>query len=105
MTARGMLNATELEAAISASTIDTVLVAFPDLQGRLVGKRVTGTYWRDHMRAGREPLHMRNYLLAVDIEMNVLPGYEFAGWDHGYADMTCQPHLATIRDVPWLAQP
>jgi glutamine synthetase len=97
-----MLDATELEAKIDAGDVDTVLVAFPDLQGRLVGKRVTGTYWRDHMHAGRDPLHMCNYLLAVDSEMNVLPGYEFASWDQGYGDMACRPDLATIRDVPWL---
>jgi glutamine synthetase len=99
---RGMLDATELEAKIDAGDVDTVLVAFPDLQGRLVGKRVTGTYWRDHMHAGRDPLHMCNYLLAVDSEMNVLPGYEFASWDQGYGDMACRPDLATIRDIPWL---
>ena len=45
---------------------------------------------------------MCNYLLAVDIEMNVLPGYEFASWDQGYGDMAAQPDLATIRSVPWL---
>jgi glutamine synthetase len=101
-TVRGMLDATELEAKIDAGDVDTVLVAFPDLQGRLVGKRVTGTYWRDHMHGGRDPLHMCNYLLAVDSEMNVLPGYEFASWDQGYGDMACRPDLTTIRDVPWL---
>lgn len=102
MTVRGMLEATKLEALIDAGDVDTVLVAFPDLQGRLVGKRVTGSYWRNQMRAGREPLHMCNYLLAVDSEMNVLPGYEFASWDQGYGDMACQPDLATIRTIPWL---
>jgi glutamine synthetase len=102
MTARGMLEADELAKAIGAGTIDTVLVAFADLQGRLVGKRVTGSYWREHMGAGTEPLHMCNYLLAVDSEMNVLPGYAFASWDQGYGDMAAQPDLATIRTIPWL---
>ncbi|HUI48542.1 MAG TPA: glutamine synthetase family protein [Acidimicrobiia bacterium] len=102
MTARGMLDAAQLEQHIDSGEIDTVLVAFADLQGRLVGKRVTGSYWRDHMRGGAEPLHMCNYLLAVDSEMNVLPGYAFASWDQGYGDMAAQPDLATIRRVPWL---
>src|SRR5260221_14707133 len=102
MTARGMLQAGKLEEAIDAGGIDTVLVAFPDLQGRLVGKRVTGSYWREHMGGGTEPLHMCNYLLAVDSEMNVLPGYAFASWDQGYGDMAAQPDLATIRNIPWL---
>src|SRR5438105_14183542 len=72
------------------------------MQGPLVGKRVTGSYWREHMASGVEPLHMCNYLLAVDSEMNVLPGYEFASWDQGYGDMAAQPALATIRNIPWL---
>jgi glutamine synthetase len=97
-----MLHADDLAKEVVAGTIDTVLVAFPDLQGRLVGKRVTGSYWLDHMGAGAEPLHMCNYLLAVDSEMNVLPGYAFANWDQGYGDMAAQPDLSTIRNVPWL---
>src|SRR5262249_48836061 len=73
-----------------------------DLQGRLVGKRVTGPYWLESMGAGTEPLHMCNYLLAVDSEMNVLPGYTFANWEQGYGDMAALPDLATIRVIPWL---
>jgi glutamine synthetase len=97
-----MLDEALLEEAIDAGEIDTVLVAFADLQGRLVGKRVTGSYWQEHMGGGTEPLHMCNYLLAVDSEMNALPGYAFASWDQGYGDMAAQPDLATIRNVPWL---
>ncbi len=101
-TARGMLHASKLEEAIREDRIDTVLVAFPDLQGRLVGKRVTGSYWAAQMEGGFEPLHACNYLLAVDSEMNVLPGYEFASWEQGYGDMAAVPDLATIREIPWL---
>jgi glutamine synthetase len=97
-----MLHATELAQAIRDDAVDTVLVAFADLQGRLVGKRVTGHYWLEHMDAGLQPLHACNYLLAVDAEMNVLPGYAFANWEQGYGDMAAQPDLATIRRVPWL---
>src|SRR5580765_7191198 len=102
MAGRGLLHADDLAKEVVAGAIDTVLVAFPDLQGRLVGKRVTGSYWREHMGAGAEPLHMCNYLLAVDSEMNVLPGYAFASWDQGYGDMAAQPDLSTIRTIPWL---
>ncbi len=97
-----MLDGSKLEERIGAGEIDTILVAFPDLQGRLVGKRVTGNYWHEHMAGGFEPLHACNYLLAVDSEMNVLPGYTFANWEQGYGDMVVQPDLATIREVPWL---
>src|SRR5215472_16375214 len=102
MAARGMLHPEELAKDITAGAVDTVVVAFPDLQGRLVGKRVTGPYWLDQMSAGTGPLHMCNYLLAVDSEMNVLPGYAFANWDQGYGDMAARPDLRTIRTVPWL---
>jgi glutamine synthetase len=97
-----MLAPEELAEAVGDCAIDTVLVAFADLQGRLVGKRVTGTYWLDYMGAGAEPLHACNYLLAVDSEMNVLPGYAFANWEQGYGDMAAQPDLSTIRRIPWL---
>jgi glutamine synthetase len=97
-----MLHASKLVEAIENDAIDTVLVAFPDLQGRLVGKRVIGSYWIEQMEQGFEPIHACNYLLAVDAEMNVLPGYAFASWEQGYGDMAAQPDLGTIRWIPWL---
>ena len=36
------LNFKQLEKKIKSGNIDTVLVALSDMQGRLVGKRVTG---------------------------------------------------------------
>jgi hypothetical protein len=36
---RGMMTLEELRAAFEAGEIDTVLVAAPDMQGRLMGKR------------------------------------------------------------------
>ena len=102
MPVRGMLHASKLVEAIENDEIDTVLVAFPDLQGRLVGKRVIGSYWLHEMESGLEPIHACNYLLAVDAEMNVLPGYTFASWEQGYGDLAVQPDLATIRMIPWL---
>jgi glutamine synthetase len=80
--------------------IDTVLTVFPDLQGRLVGKRVTRHYFEDHV-AG-DGVHACNYLLAVDVDMNPLPGYEFASWDEGYGDVKAVPDMRTLRRIPWL---
>jgi glutamine synthetase len=97
-----MLAVDELDDLIRTGRIDTVLVAFPDLQGRLVGKRVTGHFWREQMASGREPIHACNYLLAVDVEMTPLPGYRFANWETGYGDFALLPDLATLRLVPWL---
>ena len=99
---RGMMQAPELVAAIDTGEIDTVLVAFPDLQGRLVGKRVIGRYWNEEMEGGAGEVHACNYLLTVDADMNVVPGYEFASWEQGYGDMIARPDLSTIRRIPWL---
>src|SRR5437764_4233357 len=91
----------ELRERISAGDVDTVLVAFPDLQGRLMGKRVTGHYFLDHV-VGGEGIDACNYLLAVDVEMTPVPGYQFANWEQGYGDMKAVPDFATLRPVPWL---
>ena len=99
---RGMLSASELEERARSGDIDTILVVFPDLQGRLVGKRVTGHFWCEQMKAGTDEIHACNYLLAVDSEMTVLSGYEFANWDKGYGDFALRPDLGTIREIPWL---
>src|SRR6266480_6775262 len=99
MTNRLELN--ELRERIGAGDVDTVLVAFPDLQGRLMGKRVTGHYFLDHVVDG-EGIEACNYLLAVDVEMTPVPGYRFANWEQGYGDMKAVPDLATLRPVPWL---
>jgi glutamine synthetase len=89
-----------LREQIGTGDVDTVLVAFPDLQGRLMGKRVTGHYFLDHVEgAGLEAC---NYLLAVDVEMTPVSGYRFANWEQGYGDMKAVPDFATLRPVPWL---
>jgi glutamine synthetase len=97
---RGRLTPDELRAQVAAGAIDTVLVTFPDMQGRLVGKRVTGTYFVDNVLANS--IEVCNYLLAVDVDMNPLPGYRFANWDQGYGDVSCIPDLSTLRPVPWI---
>ena len=89
-----------LEDMIRSGEIDTVLVVFPDLQGRFMGKRVTGHYFLDHVVDGS--VEACNYLLTVDVDMNVLPGYQYATWEQGYGDFSCRPDLATLRRIPWL---
>jgi glutamine synthetase len=100
VTHRGILSADELRAQVAAGAIDTVVVCFPDMQGRLMGKRVTGTYFCDRVLAGT--IEACDYLLAVDVDMNPLPGYTFASWDTGYGDMSARPDLATLRTIPWI---
>jgi glutamine synthetase len=89
----------ELRASIGSGAVDTVLVVFPDNQGRLVGKRVTGRVLpRDRWRTGS--VEACNYLLAVDVEMTPLPGYQAFNWDQGYGDFSAVPDLSTIRHGP-----
>ena len=89
----------ELTRMIRAGEIDTVIVAFPDLQGRLAGKRVTGWYFLDHVADhGTENC---NYLIATDMDDNPVPGYRFASYQLGYGDMAAIPDWSTVRVLPW----
>lgn len=95
----GNLTTAELNAAIDSGEIDTVVVAFPDAQGRLVGKRVAARFWRDEVLPhGAEAC---NYLLSVDVDMNTVDGYAMSSWEKGYGDMLLVPDLDTLRRVPW----
>ena len=89
-----------IDQGIADGTVDTVVVAFPDMYGRPVGKRVTADFWTAHVSV--HGIEACEYLLAVDIDMNPLPGYRFANWDTGYGDVVCRPDLDTARLIPWL---
>src|SRR5678815_652474 len=96
----GNLTLGELETLIDKGEIDTVIVAFPDMQGRLVGKRVSARLFREDVaQHGAEAC---NYLLAVDVEMNTVGGYSMSSWDTGYGDMVLRPDFDTLRLAPWL---
>jgi glutamine synthetase len=96
----GRLAFTDLEAMIRAGDVDTVLTVFPDVQGRLMGKRVVGRYFLDHVVG--EGLHACIYLLTVDIDMEPLPGFQLTSWEKGYGDMQMVPDMGTLRLIPWL---
>ena len=99
-TALGMLSLDELQAEAESGAIDTVVTAFTDMQGRLMGKRIEVGYFIDEVvDNGVEGC---NYLLALDMEMDPLPGYEMANWEKGYGDFAIAPDLATLRRIPWL---
>jgi glutamine synthetase len=89
----------ELRAAVSHGTVDTVLLGFCDMQGRLQGKRLVARHFLDEVVGhGAEGC---NYLLAVDVEMNTVGGYAMSSWERGYGDFVLAPDLATLRMVPW----
>ncbi|MEU5336915.1 glutamine synthetase family protein [Streptomyces asoensis] len=95
------LSVDELHAHVASGEIDTVVLAFPDMQGRLQGKRFAAGFFLDEvLRNGTEGC---NYLLAVDTEMNTVDGYAMSSWDRGYGDFAMRPDLSTLRRVPWNA--
>ena len=99
MRAKFPLPKAELEELIAKGAIDTVVVAMTDMQGRLVGKRLDANYFlSDVIKHGTEGC---NYLLAVDVDMNTVPGYEMSSWDKGYSDLAMVPDLSTLRLIPW----
>jgi glutamine synthetase len=95
-----MLTLGQLEELIDAGKVDTVVLAFTDMQGRLQGKRLHAAYFRDvAMKSGTEGC---NYLLAVDVDMNTVDGYAISSWKRGYGDMEFVPDWRTIRRLTYL---
>jgi len=93
------VNLSDLRAGVDAGEIDTVLVALADMQGRLQGKRFTAPHFLDAVvQHGAEAC---NYLLAVDVDMDTVSGYEMSSWNRGYGDFHLMPDLSTLRRVPW----
>ena len=102
MTATGpvpALTVERLRELADAGEVDTVLLAMADMQGRLQGKRCHVRYFLDEVLP--HAAEACNYLLAVDVEMNTVEGYEMSSWEQGYGDFVLRPDLATLRLVPW----
>jgi glutamine synthetase len=91
----------ELRHLVDRGEIDTVVVAFTDMQGRLLGKRLHGEFFVEEVGTGH-PVEGCNYLLALEMEMDPVPGYEIASWERGYGDFAMTPDLDTLRRIPWL---
>jgi glutamine synthetase len=96
---RGFLTLEQLRVEVGEGHVDTVVLAFTDMQGRLQGKRLSAEFFlaevAEHFSEGC------NYLLAVDVEMNTVDGYAMSSWDRGYGDFVLAPDLATLRRLPW----
>ena len=100
MSDRVHVSRAELEARIDAGEIDTVLMVFPDLQGRLVGKRTTGRFFLE--RVAEDGTENCDYLIALDMDDNPVPGYRFASYEQGYGDMAARADWDTVRVTPWV---
>lgn len=100
MTRPSMLSMIELQQLVESGDVDTVVVAFADMQGRLVGKRVAAEHFLAEV--ADHGVECCSYLLAVDVEMNTVAGYSIADWGTGYGDLVLKPDFATLRRTPWL---
>jgi len=93
------LSVDELRAEVAVNTVGTVVVAITDMQGRLQGKRIDSRHFLNEVVAhGTEGC---NYLLAVDVEMNTVEGYQISSWERGYGDFVMVPDFTTLRRIPW----
>src|SRR5438552_757800 len=95
------MNLQQRTAKIKTGEIDTVIVAFPDVFGRLVGKRFTGEFFLKNV--AKHGTYGCNYLLTVNIEMEPMDGFKLANWEKGFGDFEWRPDFSTLRLVPWQA--
>ncbi len=99
MSSPGLLTIAELAACVADGSIETVVAGFTDHYGRLCGKRLGASFF---LETALEGLHACDYLLTVDMEMEPVAGYDFAGWEKGYGDLLLVPDLSTLRVADWL---
>jgi glutamine synthetase len=96
---RGLITLGDLRSLVDTGQVDTVLVAITDMQGRLQGKRCSARWFLDEIAP--HAAEACNYLLAVDVDMNTVDGYEMSSWERGYGDFVIKPDLSTLRLIPW----
>lgn len=100
MKIKGKLTLTQLKKKIKAEEIETIIVAFTDHYGRLVGKRFDADFFLES--AVKSGTHSCDYLLTTDMEMEPVPGYAFANWELGYGDFHLVPDMQSLRIADWL---
>ncbi|MCB0572474.1 MAG: glutamine synthetase, partial [Phaeodactylibacter sp.] len=100
MKPKGMLSLQQLQEKVAKEDIETVIVAFTDHYGRLVGKRFDAEFFVE--RAAQQGTHGCDYLLTTDMEMEPVPGYQLANWELGYGDFHLVPDYSSLREASWL---
>jgi glutamine synthetase len=100
MKIHGLLTLDQLRQKFDAGEVETVIVAFTDHYGRLMGKRYDAEFFLEN--AAEEGSHGCDYLLTTDMELDPVRGYKFANWELGYGDFHLLPDLATLRMADWL---
>ena len=100
MKVKGILSIEDLQEQVNSEAIETVIVAFTDHYGRLMGKRYDADFFLDSVL--ESGAHACDYLLTTDMEMEPVPGYEFANWELGYGDFHLKPDMSSLRIADWL---
>jgi glutamine synthetase len=100
MAANQLVTPDALASDIRAGVIDTVVVAFADHQGRLVGKRTDGEHYLEVV--AHDGIEGCDYLIACDLDDTPIPGFRWASYEQGYGDMRGAIDNSTIRYLPWL---
>src|SRR5581483_11834434 len=95
-----VLSVDELRTNVESGAVDTVIAAFTAMQGRLMGKRLDAEFFLEELDAAHD-VEGCNYLLALEMEMDPVPGYALASWERGYGDFGLAPDLASLRRIPW----
>src|SRR4051812_34101540 len=98
---QGQIDIDTLAGLAASGAVDTVICAFPDLYGRLMGKRLDAEFFLEQTRE-RAGTHACDYLFTVDMEMEPVAGYQFSSWEKGYGDFELIPDLDTLRVISWL---
>ncbi|MEU9396115.1 glutamine synthetase family protein [Streptomyces sp. NPDC048324] len=96
----GQLSITDLRNLVKAGRIQTVLLALPDLQGRLKGKWYDAQHFLKNIAHGGAEFCA--YVLATDVDMSPVSGFALASWETGYQDLAVSPALSTLRTLPWM---
>jgi glutamine synthetase len=94
-----VLSVDALREEVAAGRVEEVVVAVPDLLGRLAGARLSAPYFLDETLTRGFPACA--YLLASDVDRVTGPGYGIDAWGSGFGDLLLRPDLATLRVLPW----
>jgi glutamine synthetase len=88
-----------LRRQMQSGDVDTLIVAFTDMQGRLLGKRASAAAFLDGLVD--HGAHFCTDRLGTDMEMNTPEGFRLTSWETGYGDWIASPDWETLRVVPW----
>jgi glutamine synthetase len=96
-TVAAALSQEALTTLVADREVTEIVLAVPDMQGRLQGKVFNAAVFMERLTDGVE---MCAYLLATDIDMTPLDGFALAGWEQGFGDFLVQPDWNTTRLLP-----